>query len=395
MELIFKTIMRVLLIMAVAVTIFLTLPCCVATIRDMAGYIPGIGSVDTTVIDSEHKVTVPGMSGQFTPETVWPEDQIPGVGTNAAIFPTLVGTKHGSTEETPGTQPEAPCISEADWASALAKPQPIPADLNRKLIFMDYNAITSIPHLSSARLDGSEIQPLVENGQNASVSPDGSRVVYVGPDGVSFLHLNAGISELIPGTSPNADIPQAAWSPDGLQVGFTDTFDGRSPKNIFLAKPDGSAPRLLASDDPLKLMRGWMPDGRILYVTLDNNGPVLKLIDPVNGEATSLFNLPELAIPGAFSKDGKHIALDWLDQKTSKQTLYILTLDGSQRKPLLELTSDGYIRNMLWTPDGNWLLVDLSRNVAKEPYSKALVLVDTCQIIPVLNLEGTVLDWIP
>ena len=300
-----------------------------------------------------------------------------------------------STEETPGTQPEVPCISESDWASALAKPQPIPADLNQKMIFMDYNAKTSVPQLSSARLDGSEIHLLIEEGQSASVSPDGSRVVYVGPDGVSFLHLNAGISELIPGTSPNADISQTAWSPDGLQVGFTDTFDGRSPKNIFLAKPDGSAPRLLASDDPLKLMRGWMPDGRILYVTLDNNGPVLKLIDPRNGEATSLFNLPELAIPGAFSKDGKRIALDWLDQKTSKQTLYVLTLDGTQRKPLLELTSDGYIRNMLWTPDGNWLLVDLSWNVPNEPYSKALVQVDTCELIPVLNLEGTVLDWIP
>ena len=50
-----------------------------------------------------------------------------------------------STEETPGTQPEVPCISESDWTSALANPQPIPADLNRRMIFMDYNAKTSIP----------------------------------------------------------------------------------------------------------------------------------------------------------------------------------------------------------------------------------------------------------
>ena len=220
-------------------------------------------------------------------------------------------------------------------------------------------------------------------------------MVYVGPNGVSVINLNNGVIELIPGTSPNADIPQSAWSPDGAQIGFTDTFDGRSPKNIFVAKPDGSAPRLLASDEPLKLMRGWMPDGRILYVTLDHTGPVLKLIDPRTGVTVSLFNLPELAIPGAFSKDGKRIALDWLDQTTSKQTLYVLTLDGSQRKPLLELTSDGYIRNMLWISDGNWLLVDLSWNVAKEPYVKALVQVDTCELIPVLNLEGTVLDWLP
>ena len=72
------------------------------------------------------------------------------------------------------------------------------------------------------------------------------------------------------------------------------------------------------------------------------------------------------------------LSIGWT-RTTSKQTLYVLTLDGTQRKPLLELTSDGYIRNMLWTPDGNWLLVDLSWNVPNEPYAKALVQVDTCQ----------------
>ena len=360
MKLIYKIIVSVLLIVAVVVTIIFSLPRGGSAIRKMLSYIPGIDIVDTTF--PSRALANPATDGR---------------------------------EDFPATQSQAACISESDWAYALANPQPIPAELNGKILFEENNVKTSTNRLSFARLDGSEIHPLVENGRSASVSPDGSRVVYMGSDGVYAFNIKTGLGNLISGTSPNADVSPAAWSPDGQQFGFSDTIDGPSPKNIFLTSLDGYDPKLLTSNEPLKLMQGWMPDGRILYITLDENVPILKLIDPRNGETSSLFNVPELAPPIAFSKDGKRLAIDWLEQTTSKQILYVLTLDGTQRKPLLELTSDGYIRNMLWTPDGKWLLVDLSRNVTKEPYTKVLVQVDTCQIIPVLNLEGTVLDWLP
>jgi WD40 repeat protein len=299
-----------------------------------------------------------------------------------------------STDTVQSAQPQAACLSESGWKAALANPQPLPAELNRKILLEAYGAKTSTKFLSTARLDGSEIKPLIEDGHDASVSPDGSRVVYMGRDGVRVYNLSTAVSELIPDTSNNTGVFRPFWAPDGQKIGFTGTPDSSSP-NIFLANLDGSSPKLLANSEPLKLMQGWMPDGRILYVTLAENGPTLKRYDPQSGETSALFSVPQLATPIALSKDGKRLALSWLEQPSGKQILYVFTLDGSQRKPLLELNSDGYIGNLLWTPDGNWLLVDLSWKVPDEPYTKALVQVDTCQIIPVLNLEGSVLGWLP
>ncbi len=62
---------------------------------------------------------------------------------------------------------------------------------------------------------------------------------------------------------------------------------------------------------------------------------------------------------------------------------------------LLKMNADGNLREMTWSPDGRWLLVDLSWNVADEPYAKAMIQVDTGQILPLPELEGTVTDWLP
>lgn len=59
------------------------------------------------------------------------------------------------------------------------------------------------------------------------------------------------------------------------------------------------------------------------------------------------------------------------------------------------MNADGNLREMTWSPDGRWLLVDLSWNVADEPYAKAMIQVDTGQILPLPELEGTVTDWLP
>jgi len=62
---------------------------------------------------------------------------------------------------------------------------------------------------------------------------------------------------------------------------------------------------------------------------------------------------------------------------------------------LIEMNGEGNIRNMVWSPDGTWLLVDLSWKIPDQMYTQALIQVDTCQIIPVTNLKGEVQDWLP
>lgn len=298
------------------------------------------------------------------------------------------------TQDAAASQDQGSCLSQAEWKAALVSSQPIPAEINRRILLEGFDTGSSTHHLSIARLDGSEIHSLIEGGHDASVSPDGSQGVYLGPHGVNVYNFSTAVSELIPNTSSNTGVFQAFWSPDGKSIAFTGTLESSSP-NIFLANLGGSGPTLLATSEPLKLMQGWMPDGNILYVSFGEKGPALKSINPGTGETSILFNVPQLATPITLSKDGRRLAMVWQEEPQGKQIFYIHTLDGSQRKTLLEVPGEGYIRSTLWSPDGNWLLVDLTWNLSAEPYAKALVNIDTCQIIPIPHIEGKVDDWLP
>ncbi len=288
-------------------------------------------------------------------------------------------------------QSQPSCTYATDWASALENPLPIPAELNGKILYEEFDHNN---RLMTGHLDGSEIQTLIEKGNSASLSPDGKLIVYMDPDGIRVYDLTTGLSELIPGTGNNSGIFKVFWSPDGQQIGFTGTPYGSSP-NIYIFNLDGSTPTLLETSEPIKLMQGWMPDGRIMFITLDTSGPVLKLIDPKNGETTSLFNVPELATDIAVSKDGNRVAFNWLDQSIGKRIVYVYTLDGVQRKPIVEIPGDGFITNLIWGPGSNWLAVEMTWAIPNHPYILGLVNVDTCQIVPVINMAGTISGWLP
>lgn len=287
------------------------------------------------------------------------------------------------------------CLTEDVWNASLVDPLSIPDEINGTVLTELFDEGTSTNHLSLVRLDGTEIKPLVDDGAEASISPDGKKMVYANGEGKLFVYaFDTGINEPLAGVEPNSGVVRLFWSPDGQQIGFTGTPNGMSP-DIYLADLDGSGAQLLNTNEPLKLIQGWLPDQGILYVTLDENGPVLKIIDPQNGETTTLFNVPQLATVVAVSKDGKRMAFNWVDEAAGTQTIFSFTPDGSQRKALLELNSEDYIRNMVWSPDGAWLLVGFSMKASGQIDYQALIQVDTCQIIPVTNLKGEVLDWLP
>ncbi len=246
----------------------------------------------------------------------------------------------------------------------------------------------------TGHLDGTEIETLIDKGNNASLSPNGKRIVYMGPEGISVYDISTGRSVLIPGTGNNTGVFKVFWSPDGQQIGFTGTPDDSSP-NIYIVKLDGSIPTLLETSEPIKLMQSWMPDGRILFVAHGAGGPALKLIDPKNGETTTLFNVPELATNVAVSKDGKRVAINWLDQSIGKRIVYVYSLDGTQRKPIVEIPGDGFITNLVLSPDSNWLVVEMTWAIPNHPYTLGLINVDTCQIVPVINMAGTISSWLP
>lgn len=295
---------------------------------------------------------------------------------------------------TPSAPAQAACIRKEDWKAALLNPRPIPADLNRKVLYEEYRSNTG---LYTVRLDGSEPQTLLENANTAAVSGDGSQLVYKGPDGLYLYNFANGLSERLLDTDLNLiGSDPIHWSPDGTQIGYTVMQKGSTP-DIFLLPLDHSPARVVENGEGFKFIRGWLKDGQILYTTMDENGAILKLYNPKDGTEAVLFSVPEVGINIALSNDEKRFAAEWRSENGDTSILYVFTLDGSQRKPLLELDNENnaYIRNLLWLPDSNWLLVSLSWDLVSEPQSSALINVDTCEIIPALQGDIHIVDWLP
>jgi Tol biopolymer transport system component len=371
------------------------------------------GILNASIVDTEHSVVSGGSSedgNEADPvQSFWSSINYDGglpegpVTLTVSLYiarikgPWFVEWTPATTSSmSPDAKPEQTvCLTEEAWNASLSDPLPIPDELNDMVLIELLDEETLTNRLSLTRLDGSEVKPLIDDGADASISPDRKMMVYANGEGKLLVYdFESGVSEPLAGVEPNSGVAQLFWSPDGQQIGFTGTPDGMSP-NIFLANLDGTGAQLLNTVEPVKLMQGWLPDQGILYVTMDENGPVLKIIDPLTGEASTLFNVPQLATSIAVSEDGKRLALNWVDESAGTQTVFAFTPDGSQRKTLIEMNSEGNIRNMVWSPDGAWLLVDLSWKIPDQRYTQVLIQVDTCQIIPVMNLKGKVLDWLP
>lgn len=307
---------------------------------------------------------------------------------------TWIPAQADATSLTPNAPNQVACISEETWKAAMLNPRPIPAELNRKVIYEKYDIN---PGLYTMRLDGSEEQTLLENASMAAISANGSQLVYKGADGLYVYNLASGLSQHLPDTDLNLIGSTFFWSPDGTQIGFTAMPEGSFLPNIYLVRLDDSPVYTIKNGRQGNFILGWMKDERILYITMADDGPLLKLFNLKDETDTALFSVPSTGTNITLSRDEKRFAADWQNENSNTSTLYVFTLDGSQRKPLLELNNEdnAYIRKLLWSPDNNWLLVSLTWDLVAEPQSSALINVDTCEMIPVLQDDMYILDWLP
>lgn len=85
-------------------------------------------------------------------------------------------------------------------------------------------------------------------------------------------------------------------SPDGRWIAFNANYDGAT--EAYVMSIDGGAPKQISFEGGRVWVRGWTPDGRVLYNSLDRSGPtprVLRLVDPTTLE------MEELPLTGATS----------------------------------------------------------------------------------------------
>jgi len=294
------------------------------------------------------------------------------------------------------------CLTRESWEQALQAHPSLPAGLNGTLAMSQLPPPDYYYQVSVTRLDGSGSKSL-GLGSAPSLSPDGTRVVHIGPvvnspaDGLYITDLASGNTTLLPGTTRGDMNP--LWSPDGQTIAFirgpsSGLIGAPGPYNIMLTNVDGKNARQLTEGMEANYAQAWMPDGdRLLYTTVSRDRVSLQIMNLQTAEVAPLFDTNYNGTV-VVSPDGKRLAFEEM-LPFDKYGLFVSDLDGSNRK----LLADGspYIVTIpAWSPDGNWIIASVhDPNASNQPATLALIGVDSCQIVPAPNLSGYVTSWLP
>ncbi len=190
--------------------------------------------------------------------------------------------------------------------------------------------------------------------------PGTSTVVLARPDGSD---LRSPTSDVPGGDQTNPD-----WSPDGSQVVFAVTIDGRD--DLWVVNADGTGARLLADciadcmnlDDP-----AWSPDGRtVLYSRMRNvEGVAVSTLEHVD-VASGAVEVIVTAAPAHFyagqrwSPDGKSVVLEVVeltgasvDSGVEDVSLAIIDVAAPTAAGRELIGAGRFPETAAWAPDGS------------------------------------------
>jgi hypothetical protein len=373
------------------------------------------GVIYTTLLDKAHPLT--GMAGgggggsvsigPFTSDLYYNEPLPKGPLTVTVTSISAQFPGHWEAAWTPpqtqtlSTPQLSACLTRESWVQAVKARPSLPAGLNGTLAFAELPPPDYYYQVSVAKLDGSSLKS-IGYGSAPSLSPDGTRVVHMGPavdgpaDGLYITDLALGNTTRLSGTAQGDMNP--LWSPDGKKIAFTrgpssGLIGAPGPYNIVVINPDGSGFRQLTEGMHANYAQAWMPDGdRLLYTVVSRDGASLQIMDIQSGEVNPLFDVNYNGTV-VVSPDGNQLAFEEM-LLLGKYGLFVSDLDGSNRKLLAD--GDPYTVTVpTWSPDGSWVIATVhDPDVNKQPIL-ALIQVDTCQIIPLPNLGGYVTSWLP
>ena len=162
-----------------------------------------------------------------------------------------------------------------------------------------------------------------------------------------------------------ADAPRFSWSPDSTKMvyaAFAPRADKnrKAPFNVFLIRPDDSAPRLLTNSNGACPPQ-WSPDG--LKIVFCDREKGKSVIDTISADGTAKLRLtdPERnATHPLWSADGKLIVFS--APLHDKLQTFLINADGSQVRAL---TSDRKLscENLIWLGNTSLVLLLCGRTV--------------------------------
>jgi hypothetical protein len=285
------------------------------------------------------------------------------------------------------------CLTLAGWKEALESGPPQPEAITGKLIA--YGKISEDGQALSPANAGIFVVNLEDGSRQVlgagtwpSLSPDGTRAAYSGPDGLHIVNLDSGRNRVIAGTTDFDYNPR--WSPDGTRLAFVRIND----LNIYIVNADGSGMQRVTSGPEYELLVDWLPGGQTLaYVFPAPTGLQFRFVDLANGATLDGFVINAKVANVGISPDGLRIAFVERVEGGMDLALYVAQLNGSDRHLVAQL-GQWALSNPRWSPDGSWLSIGITNtDTLGASAVTALINPDTCEVVSLAGVEGYVQDW--
>jgi serine/threonine protein kinase/Tol biopolymer transport system component len=194
--------------------------------------------------------------------------------------------------------------------------------------------------------------------ESASISPDGTRAVFVQSTSPSesalwLVHLAGGGATPLTRSAGRNDL--AVWSPDSKRVVFA--ADREGPQNFYVKTVDDASPEqpLYRSDALFKMPTDWSKDGAwITFTQLDPGTAqnVYRMPASGQGEPVAIVRGRLRDVGGAISPDGRWMA--YSSDETGRMELLVRSFPDGGRP--VQASQQGVASLGAWTPDGRQLL---------------------------------------
>jgi WD40 repeat protein len=255
-------------------------------------------------------------------------------------------------------------------ADSVAQLQPAPSTMANGKALIYEKLDTGIWGLAVYKLDGTQKQVVVPNGNWGALSPDGSRVAYSASDnGIHIVDIASQTEKVLPGAGGF----NLHWSPDGKQIAYVGMGDGVID-SVFVINADGTQARQI-SNLSYESVVGWSPDGTLYFVVPFTGGAAWKVYsyDLASGTAQERFTIengtPKFLNP-QLSQDGNWIAYRGRDNSS----VYLVHPDGSDMHLIIDNAGAVGIE---WSGSG-WLGVSMG-TTDPDVSTVALIKPDGCE----------------
>src|SRR3954447_415650 len=208
-------------------------------------------------------------------------------------------------------------------------------------------------------------------------SPDGTRIAYTyqpsadsdHSDQMTQIHvMNADGSDDHALATENAAF-QAAWSPDGTKLVFSQNIDGVS--DLFEMNADGTGSERLTDDPASDWAAVWAPDGSAILFNSDRGGTFhIHRLDLATKAITAVTAGESNDYEPAISPDGMRLAFTSDRRGTDHYDVWVAGIDGSAPTRFTtgasEEVGDSYMAT--WSSDGSKLVFTSNRSRDFEVY---------------------------